>query len=538
MINFRTLHNCMQKILCVLLLCSMISVQSRGQAKTRRLPSIINHPSLDLYAPFISSDGNALLFISNNGQDGALVLSYTSRETDWSEPAEIPKTINTRLTFLRGYALSADGKKMYYTSAKSPVVGGYDIFTADLKGATWAEPQNLMLPINSKSNDASPSLTPDGNTMYFMRCDKMDQSKASGCSLFRTQKKPNGQWDEPQALPANINTGNSQTPRIMADGETLIFSSDKVGTSRGGMDLYVTKYKNSAWSNPVPLDFVNTEKDDQYVSVAALGRYLLKETPGARKNLELTEFLIPENIRPRGMMKLEGKVTDGAGTATPAYISITDLATNKRIYSGRPAADGSYFVYLMEGTRYELAVDPEQSNVTFFSRQLDLTSDKIPQKEKVNITLKQPIAGDEIVLDHVRFKPGSAVLDAGSESELKQLVRLAKASPGVKFEIQVLLSGYAEDSVKSNSDFTEMTVDSIPSQYNAVRATGETYKRDTVIAKVRYHNDRTTPQAQAVIQYLTAQGLDGKSLTYFVNAIPAATPEARKLTVKAVARKR
>lgn len=527
----------MQKFVCVLLLCSMISVQSHGQAKTRRLPSIINHPSLDLFAPFLSADGNALLFISNNGQDGALILSYTSRENDWSEPAEIPKTINTRLNFLRGYALSADGKKLYYTSAKSPTVGGYDIFTSDLKGTSWADPQNLMLPINSKANEASPSVTPDGNAIYFMRCDKMDQNKASGCSLFRSVKKPNGQWDEPQALPANINTGNSQAPRIMADGETLIFSSDKIGTSRGGMDLYVTRFRNNAWTNPQPLDFVNTDKDDQYVSVAALGRYLLKETPGARKNLEITEFLIPEDLRPKGMMKVEGKISDGTGAVVPAYIAVTDLATNKKVYSGRPAADGSYFVYLREGTRYELAIDPEQPNATFFSKQLDLTTDKIPQKEKVNVTLKQPAAGDEIVLDKVRFKPNTATLETSSEAELKQLARLAKANPGVAFEIQVLMSGYEEDSVKS-ADLTESVVDSVRAQYKAVSASGETITRDTVIAKVRYHNDRTTQQAQAIVQYLTAQGLDRKVFTYFVNAIPAVTPDSRKVTVKAVVRKR
>jgi len=533
MFNFKTVTSpCMQKIVCVLLVCSMISFQSQGQAKTRRLPSIINHPSLDLSAPFLSADGNALLFVSNSGQDGALTVSYTSRETDWSEPVEVPKTINTRLNFLRGYALSADGKKLYYTSAKSPTVGGYDIYTSDLKGTTWTDPQNLTMPINSKANEGCPSVTPDGNTLYFMRCDKMDQNKAGGCSLFRAVKKPNGQWDEPQALPASINTGNSQTPRIMADGETLIFSSDKIGTSRGGMDLYVTKFRNNAWTNPQPLDFVNSDKDDQYVSVAALGRYLLKEAPGARKNMELTEFLIPGDLRPKGMMKVEGKVSDATGAVVPSYVAVTDLSTNKKVYSGRPAADGSFFVYLTEGTRYELAVDPEQPNITFFSKQLDLTSDKIPQKEKVNVTLKQPAAGDEIVLEKVRFKPSAAALETSSEAELKQLARLAKANPGVGFEIQVLMSGYAEDSVKS-ADLTESVVDSVRMQYKAGAMV-----RDTVIAKVRYHNDRTIQQAQAVIQYLAAQGIDRKALTYFVNAIPAATPDGKKVTVKAVVKKR
>ncbi len=241
----------MRKLICLLLLLHSGIGFLFAQAKTRRLPGVINHPSFSLYAPYISHDGNALLFVSNNGEDGALTISYTARETDWSEPVSLPKNVNHRLIYLKGFALSADGKRMYFTSTKSPVIGGYDIMSSELKGHTWSEPQNFMLPINSKTNEGCPSITPDGNAIYFMRCDKMDQSKASGCKLFQAEKKSNGQWGEPKELPANINTGNSQTPRIMADKETLIFSSDKMGSTKGGMDLYVTKLSEV----PGPIQF-------------------------------------------------------------------------------------------------------------------------------------------------------------------------------------------------------------------------------------------------------------------------------------------
>src|SRR6478609_7047227 len=136
----------MKKVASLCLLFVIVVTSSFSQSKTRRLPSSINHPSLNLYAPYISHDGNALLFISDSGEDGALTLNYTSRENDWTPPAAIPKTINHRITFLRGYSLSADGKRMYYSSAKSPTIGGYDIFTSELKGTVWADPQNILLP--------------------------------------------------------------------------------------------------------------------------------------------------------------------------------------------------------------------------------------------------------------------------------------------------------------------------------------------------------------------------------------------------------
>lgn len=522
----------------ILIVLAVISINVSAQQPVRRLPGIINHPSLNLYAPFISADGNALLFIANTGQDGALAISYTSRETDWVPPVELPKQLNNRLNFTPGFALSADGKRIYITSAKAPIIGGYDIFTAELKGTTWTNPENMMLPINSKTNDACPSLTTDGNIIYFMRCDKMDVNKADGCKIFKSARKPNGQWEEPVELPANINTGNSQTPRIMADKETLIFSSNKMG-GKGGMELFVSKNVNGKWSDPVALDFVNTEKDDQYVSVNALGRYILKEAKGARNNSEITEFLIPAQLRPKGLTKVEGKISGADGIIPSAYITLIDLKSRSTVYSGRPQKDGSFFLYIPEGSVYELSLDPEQSDVSYFIKTFDLTSEKIPQLERVSTVLKKPVAGDEFVFEQVKFKQYSAELEDSGLDELKRFARLAAANPSLKFEIQVLLNGYREDFQQSDPDLTEsiqegpeeiqkVEVDSVYTQeVDSASSTMPTEKQ-----RVRYHNDRTKLQAQSITDFLSAKGVNPGQLSVIVNAIPAADSTS-SLTVKA-----
>src|SRR5688572_8595201 len=90
----------------IAMLC--ISSGAMAQAKSRKLSTSINHPSINLYSPFISADANALVFISDNAEDNVLTPFYTFRETaDWREPKVLPKNIYTRLNFLRGYALSA-----------------------------------------------------------------------------------------------------------------------------------------------------------------------------------------------------------------------------------------------------------------------------------------------------------------------------------------------------------------------------------------------------------------------------------------------
>jgi hypothetical protein len=515
------------------LICLMIIFfqASFGQAKMRKLSTSINHPSLNVFSPFMSSDGNTLVFISDNAEDNALTPFYTVRQgTDWKEPQMFPKYVHTRLNFLRGYAINSDGKNLFISTVKGPAVGGYDIWMSELKGTAWAEPKNLGMPINTKSNEACPSITTDGKTLYFMRCETMDQNSAQGCKIFQVIKKANGEWGEPLALPSNINTGNSQTPRIMADGETLIFASDKLPGNKGGMDLYLTRPTQGGWSDPIPLDFVNTGGEDQYVSATATGRYLLKDIKGARKN-EIAEFLFPENVRPKALMKVDGKVL---GTnATTAYVSVFDLNARKIIFNTRPFADGTFTFYLKEGSRYEVSVDPEAGNLSYYSRIFDLTSN-VPQGEKITAELKEVQPGDSLDLDMVSFKPSSSELDLPlSGSQLKKLVRFMESNPARRFEINIEMEGYEEDSLQSSVDFSEIRYDTITAQYEKTDSLGQIFMADTTNVIATFHNDRTGAQARKLIDYFAAAGVDRSRLSYVTEVFPA---EEKRLRVFVIVR--
>ena len=523
----------MKLLLCLLTLAVLNADDVKGQAKLRKMSSTINHPSLNVFAPYISADANAIVFLSDNAEDQALTPFFSFRENaDWQEPQVLPKTIYTRLNFLRGYGLSADGGTLYFSTIKSPGVGGFDIWSSDWKTSVWGTPVNLGSPINSRAHEACASITADGKTLYFMRCDKMDQNKAEQCKIFRVDKKSNGLWGDPVELPEFINTGNSQAPRIMADAETLIFSSDKMGSGKGGMDLFMTKFQNGKWTNPVSLDFVNTVKDDQYVSVTGLGRYLIRDSPGTRKN-EIVEYLIPQELRPRGMMKIEGRVTDTEGKPVAAYISLVDSGTGQRIYNGRPNGDGTFLVYAMEGNRYELAIDPEHGDKTYFSKILDLTREPIPQVEKVNAVLKPFAAGEELILDGISFRENTSEIDLqNSERALQRLARIVSSNPGLKFEVEVLLEGYEQDTLQSNPDLTEMFTDTVYWKYIDIDTLGQLFERDTASLKLVYHNDRTQQQAQAIIDYLLSKGAREENVVGLANAIPAAVPQNKKTLIK------
>ncbi len=525
--------NRLSVIVCLLL----ISQTAFSQAKIRRLPNSINNPAINVFAPFISLDGVSILFTSDFVSDEGALVYYSQREDgDWKQPVELPKHLNTKLNLQKGYSLSPIGKTLYITSAKSGGVGGFDIWSSNLTGGVWSPLQNLFLPINTKGNEGCATFTPDGNTVYFMRCEKMDMQKADKCKIWMARKKPGtAQWDEPIELPANINTGNSQTPRIAADGETLIFSSDKITPNKGGMDLYITKLRSGNWSNPMPIDAANTEKDDQYASMQAQGRYVLKEAPGKYKS-EIVEYLLPDDLRPKGVMKVEGFVKDTEGKPTPAYLSVFDLYNKKRVLSAKPEKDGSFSFYLIEGSAYEVSIDHELGTYTYFSKEYDLMHNEVLRNDKVNVTLKVIAPGDELMLPGLRFIPHTLELDNNAESELRRLTRLMKNTP-FDFELQVLLQGYLEDSVQTSPDLTEIIVDSTNVVLQKVDSVGQLSTQDSLVVKTRYHNDRTQKEANAIIDKLAASGIDPRRLTMFVNARQEDSIENRKTVIKIVVRK-
>lgn len=526
------------------------SKQSFGQAKMRKLPNPINHPAINVSAPYISMDGNSMAFISDYAEDNALTLNYTTKDgVNWKEPVALPKVVNSKLNFIRGFALSADGKTLYLTNQKFGGLGGFDILISELKGAIWSDPINPGTPVNSKLHDGCPSMSIDGTTLYFMRCEKMDLNKAENCKLMQVKKKPNGQWDEPIELPAAINTGNSQTPRIMGDSETLIFASNKFSGNKGGMDLYITRLNGAQWSTPVALDFANTANDDQYVSASSLGRYLVKDAQGQKKS-ELIELLFPADLKPKGLMKVEGKIT-GLENPASAYISLFNQKDQSRVYNGRPLKDGTFVVYMKEGGVYDLSVEPEQDNYTFYSKEFNvMMGEKLSALEKIIVNLKKISAGDEIELPGISFKPYGKALAPNATQELRRLVRLIKGNAAYKFNVDVTLLGLQQDSLQSNPDLTEIQVDSthleVPYTVESTTTSVDslataadsviTATRDSVVVKVTYHNNRTEQQVNSLKTYLISQGVAEGNITCSFKAIVEAMSENRKTKVKVTVR--
>ena len=110
----------------------------------------------DEESPFITADGLALFFCSNNKKSfgGFDVFRCDRSEDGWSLPENIGKPVNTSHDE-KYYTLSADGKKGYFSSDRAGSTGQHDIYIVEQ--ATTSKPIALIQVKGIVTKDSVPS---------------------------------------------------------------------------------------------------------------------------------------------------------------------------------------------------------------------------------------------------------------------------------------------------------------------------------------------------------------------------------------------
>jgi hypothetical protein len=318
-------------------------------------------------------------------------------------------------------------------------------------------------------------------------------------------------------------------PRIMADGQTLVFSSNRHTPNKGGMDLYLSKWSDGQWSAPANLSFVNTAQDEIYASATSIGASLLKDAPGERRS-ELVEFSFPPELKPKATVRVIG-VVDGLADLTKVNVNIINLETKQTLYGLQPDAKGNFVCYIPEGNLYGLFVEPPSDNFKYFEKRYDLTSgNKVPNFDRVAATLKPLGPGDEIELSGVTFMPFSSEITSTSIVDLQKLSKMMRGNPSLNFNVDVTLVGYIKDSIQTE-DLTEVVPDTVVYQKEFEIDSVTTETRDSIAIEYQYHNDRTPKQAQAIADFMIKQGVKPEKISITYKALEESVAEKRKTLI-------
>ena len=398
------------------------------------LPRQINRYDLQ-YLPAMTVDKSTMVYTKRDliSDDEDIVVSY-HREGGWTQAESISSNINTALNE-GASTISADGRTMIFTACdRRNSLGSCDLYFTRKTGESWSRPKNLGHPVNSKYWESQPSLSADGNTLYFV---SNRPGGVGGRDIWWTVRV-NGNWTAPKNLGDQVNSFKDETtPFIHFSGETLFFSSNGY-PGMGGFDLFKINRRDTVWEKPENLGSpINSYRDEVALLVAADGEegYFAKEIKKGRQisDSKIVSFKLPDTLKPVKSSYVIGKVIDEENKEPlKASVEVVDLHSEDVLY--RNASDsltGQYYMVLP--TNKELGGYVKRKGYLYKDFSFSVGSGII---DSLVIELSKIELGKRIILRNIYFETDSHHLNEKSNVEIESAADLLLSNPDLVIQIE------------------------------------------------------------------------------------------------------
>ena len=228
------------------------------------------------FAPNFSPDDHWMYFTSARlgGLGGVDIwVSYRGDVNDdfgWETPKNVGASVNTSANEGDAFYFvdPANGKaSLYFTSLNRPEgLGDWDIYQSTQNEDGSFNPATRVTELSSTFRDTRMTIRYDGLEVIFS---SNRTGGSGGIDLwFSTRQTTSDSWSTPANLGLVINTSvDDRAPYLSADGQTLFFSSDRVGGDFGGGDIWMATRTGPGIGNAQLfvrqhyLDLLNREPD-------------------------------------------------------------------------------------------------------------------------------------------------------------------------------------------------------------------------------------------------------------------------------------
>ncbi|MCC6542197.1 MAG: OmpA family protein [Flavobacteriales bacterium] len=425
------------------------------------------------YLPMLSPDNELLFFtrVSQVKAKGDIVSRDVEELTearrvdvhaDFDAGRSLPDPFNLGDSY-GGLTISVNNQEMFVTVCGPPDAKGYrncDIhrshyetkFDLDKGGQAfeWAGLENVGPNINTPDGwESQPSLSADGNTLYFATI----RPNTDGIDIFESKRDPQGGWSPARPVKGINTAGDEKAPFMHSDSRTLYFAakppsdeSGRVDASRGhrgigGYDIFFSKLNDDgSWTRPKNLGHpFNTDQDEHGLIVSADGRtaYFASARYKGAGDLDIFGSDLPKDARPDDIMVVKGEVRDEKGVLVKdATVEIEYMDTRKVEVINVDNSTGRYATVVKLKPGSDVIMTVKKKDHVFDSRSFSAEDTVRAGVAKVDMQVQRIEVGKSYRVNDIKYATNSAAITRSSEYILDELIAFLKENPTVRIRIE------------------------------------------------------------------------------------------------------
>ncbi len=425
------------------------------------------------YLPMLSPDNELLFFtrVSQVKAKGDIVSRDVEELTearrvdvhaDFDAGRSLPDPFNLGDSY-GGLTISVNNQEMFVTVCGPPDAKGYrncDIhrshyetkFDLDKGGQAfeWAGLENVGPNINTPDGwESQPSLSADGNTLYFATI----RPNTDGIDIFESKRDPQGGWSPARPVKGINTAGDEKAPFMHSDSRTLYFAakppsdeSGRVDASRGhrgigGYDIFFSKLNDDgSWTRPKNLGHpFNTDQDEHGLVVSADGRtaYFASARYKGAGDLDIFGSDLPKDARPDDIMVVKGEVRDEKGVLVKdATVEIEYMDTRKVEVINVDNSTGRYATVVKLKPGSDVIMTVKKKDHVFDSRSFSAEDTVRAGVAKVDMQVQRIEVGKSYRVNDIKYATNSAAITRSSEYILDELIAFLKENPTVRIRIE------------------------------------------------------------------------------------------------------
>ena len=399
----------------------------------------------------LSPDGEILLVYRDDNFDGNLYYSSKDVNNRWSALQKFGSDINTK-AWESSASYSSDNNTLYFTSNREGGLGGRDIYTC-LKTPinNWALSKNIGDVINTKYEEESPYIHPNGKTLFFS---SQGHNSMGGFDVFKCELKEDGTWSKPENLGYPVNTtGDDAFYVITADGRRAYYASDNEG-GYGEKDLYMlTNPKSFTESNYAIKGLIMYEEDKSIPQEASI-TVLNPETS------DIVGIYKPNSNNGKFLMILEENKKFDLSCESEGNAFFSETIDVNDIYLNK---GGNYVILLGKNKSYVASKTTTDSILYALRSQRIVKEEEIAQFE---LTQNTTISVEEKIADIVQEEPKEITEEKIVTEFIKKEQQNEEVVEEPQVEPQEIVEPKKEEKAKKYTYFRKPVIQS--DEYNKI----------------------------------------------------------------------